>query len=248
MSAPSAILHFGEGLYKGFSFILTVEVGGSSVQAVWFERPELGTVVPLGEHRDNPWLLAAPGLVEGDRVRGAHHLGWMDVQASRELSMASPPLLSMNDAEAAALGEWWLCGRPPGTLLYIGLGTGVGAVAVADGAFVPVEFSHLTAFGPKRCGGCGRVGCLDAQIGGHALPTPLRSGDVEVVVQILGAAINQQEIAVDRVVVGGGMARRYPSLVSRLRDRVEPAVAASACPAFYKSAAPFGLLYAWQTR
>lgn len=228
--------------------ILAVEVGGSSVQAVRLERPESAEVVSLAEHRDAPWLLAAPGLVEGDRVRGAHHLGWLDVRASHELLMASPPLLSMNDAEAAALGESRLHSRPPGTLLYIGLGTGVGVVAVADGVFVPVEFSHRTSFGPKRCGGCGRVGCLDAQIGGHALPTPLRNGDVEAIVKVLGAAINQQEIAVDRVVVGGGMVRRYPSLVSRLRDRVEPAVAASACPALYKSAAPFGMLYAWQTR
>ncbi len=249
MSAPDAILHFRERLYKRlFSGILTVEVGGSSLQAVRFERPELGTVVPLSEHRSDPWLLAAPGLVEGDRVRGAHHLGWLDVQASRELSMASSPLLSMNDAEAAALGEWWLRGRLSGTLLYVGLGTGVGAVAIADGVLLPVEFSHLTAFGPKRCEGCGRAGCLDAQIGGHALPTPLHDGDVGAIVEALGAAISQQAIAVDRVVIGGGMARRYPSLVSRLRDRVEPAVAASACPASYKSAAPFGLLYAWQMR
>lgn len=228
--------------------ILTVEVGGSSTQAVRFEHPESGTIVSLGEHRNDPWLLAAPGLVEGNRIRGAHHLEWMDVQASYELSMASPPLLSMNDAEAAALGEWWLCGRPPDTLLYVGLGTGVGAAAVAHGVLTPVNLSHRTAFGPKRCDGCGRVGCLDAQIGGHALPTPLRDDDNEAVAEVLGAAVREQEMVIDRVVVGGGMARRYPSIVSRLRDQVEPSVAASACPSEYKSAAPFGLLYAWQTR
>lgn len=227
--------------------ILTVEVGGSSIQAVQFERLELATVVSLDKHRNEPWLLAAPGLVEGNRIRGAHHLRWMDVQASRELSMTSSPLLSMNDAEAAAIGEWWLCGQPQVTLLYIGLGTGIGAVAVADGILLSVEFSHLTAFGPKRCGGCGRLGCLDAQIGGHALPTPLRDNDIEVIAKTLGAAIEQQGITIERVVVGGGMTRRYPSIVSRLRDYVELPVAASACPAEYKSAAPFGLMYAWQT-
>lgn len=228
--------------------ILTVEVGGSSTQTVQFKRLESGTTVSLDEHRNDPWILAAPGLVEGNRIRRVHHLGWMDVQASHELSMASPPRLSMNDAEAAALGEWWLCGRPPGTLLYIGLGTGVGAAAVAHGTLFPVELSHLTTFGPKRCGGCGRVGCLDAQIGGHALPTPLRNDDCTAVVEILDAAIKQQEMVIERVVVGGGMARRYPSIVSRLRDRVGPSLAASACPNEYKSAAPFGLLYTWYTR
>jgi predicted NBD/HSP70 family sugar kinase len=174
--------------------MLTVEVGGSSTQAIQFEHPAWGTIVPLDGHRTDPWLLAAPGLVEGDRVRGAHHLGWLDVQASRELRMASPPLLSMNDAEAAALGEWWLCGQPQGMVLYIGLGTGIGAAAVAHGALVPVELSHRIAFGPKRWGGCGRMGCLDAQIGGHALPTPLGTDDIETIVNLLGVAINQQDI------------------------------------------------------
>ena len=228
--------------------MLTVEVGGSLTQAIQLEHPAWGTTVSLDEHRADPWLLAAPGLVEGNRIRGAHHLGWLDVQASNELRMTSHPLLSMNDAEAATLGEWWLRGQPHGTLLYIALGTGIGAAAVAHGALVPVELGHRTAFGPKRCGGCGRVGCLDAQIGGHALPTPLGNDDIETIVDVLSAAISQQEMAIDRVIVGGGKARRYPDIVSRLHKRVKSAVIASACPTQHKSAAPFGLLYAWQSR
>jgi len=78
--------------------MLTVEVGGSLTQAIQLEHPAWGTTVSLDEHRADPWLLAAPGLVEGNRIRGAHHLGWLDVQASSELRMASHPLLSMNDA------------------------------------------------------------------------------------------------------------------------------------------------------
>ncbi len=162
--------------------------------------------------------------------------------------MTSSPLLSMNDAEAAALGEWWLRGQPQGALLYIRLGTGIGAVAIADGVALSVEFSHLTVFGPKRCGGCGRLGCLDAQIGGHALPTPLRDDDAEFIAERLGKAIEQQEIRIEHVVVGGGITRRYPSIVSRLQGYATLPVAASACPAEYKSAAPFGLMYAWQMR
>ncbi len=115
--------------------MLTVEVGGSSIQAIHFATPMKGEVVPLAQYHAEPWLLAAPGLVEGDRIRGAHHLGWLDVRASHELLMPAPPLLSMNDAEAATLGEWWL------------------------------------PFGPQRCEGCERVGCLNAQIGGHGPPT-----------------------------------------------------------------------------
>ena len=226
--------------------MLTVEVGGSSTQAIVFERPDQGEIVSLAQHKSDPWLLAAPGLVEGNRIRGAHHLGWMDIQASHELQMTSSPLLSMNDMEAAALGEWSLRAQPPGVLLYIGIGTGASAVAVREGALLPLEFGHRPGFGPKRCGGCGRVGCLDAQIGGHALPTPLRDEDIETVVDILKEAIRQQEIEFDLIVVGGGMPRRYSEIVSRLQKRIEPPVVSSVCPSQYKSSAPFGLLYAWQ--
>lgn len=228
--------------------VLTVEVGGSSTQAIQFEHGDCGMIVPLDQHRTDRWFLAAPGLVEGDRIRGAHHLGWLDVQAHSELGMSFPPILGMNDAAAAALGEWRLRGGPDGTWLYIGLGTGIGAAAVAQGVLIPVEFSHLTSFGPKHCGGCGRVGCLDAQIGGHALATPLSDDDVDAVVDILGAAIRRQDIGIDSVVVGGRMARNHPIIWSRLQGRVKSLVHPSACPDDYKSAAPFGLLHAWRTR
>jgi predicted NBD/HSP70 family sugar kinase len=69
--------------------------------------------------------------------------------------------------------------------LYVGIGTGVGAVGVRDGEVVPIEFGHLTSFGDKTCGGCGRRGCLDAQIGGHALPDPLAGPDQELVARCL---------------------------------------------------------------
>lgn len=226
--------------------MLTVEVGGSSTQAILFEHPEQGRIVSLDEHQDDPWLLAAPGLVEGNRIRGAHHLGWLNVQASHELRMRSTPLLSMNDIEAAALGEWCLRGQPRGVLLYIGIGTGASAVAIRDGVLIQLEFGHRPGFGPKRCGGCGRVGCLDAQIGGHALPTPLRDEDIETVTDILQDAIRQQEMGFDLVVVGGGMPRRYSEIVSGLQKRIEFPVVLTACPRQYKSSAPFGLLYAWQ--
>ena len=91
--------------------MLTVEVGGSSVQAAIFDRvrdtyqPATARIVRLADHRADDWLLASPGLVEGDRVRGAHHLGWMDVRPGKELGMSRSPLFSLNDAEASALGE-----------------------------------------------------------------------------------------------------------------------------------------------
>jgi predicted NBD/HSP70 family sugar kinase len=166
----------------------------------------------------------------------------MDVRASDELGMDAPPMLSMNDADAAALGEWSIRGRPSGTLLYISMGTGVGATAVNDYNLIHVEFGHLAAFGPNHCAGCGRAGCLDAQIGGHTLPTPLSNKDIAKVVKVLSAALGKQEIEVDRIVVGGGLPRGYPQIVYGLNERSGPPVEPSASPEGFKSAAPFGLL------
>jgi hypothetical protein len=223
--------------------MLMIEVGGSSTQAISFDRPTQGFVVSLDDHRGDSWLPGAPGLVEGHRVRGAHHLDWMDVQASQELGMHSAPVLGMNDADAAALGEWVLRNRPEGTLLFISMGTGIGAAAVNDGQVVPVEFGHLTAFGLNRCGGCGRVGCLDAQIGGHTLPTPLSDEDISNIVNVLSAALTKQDVTPDRVVVGGGLPRRYPRIVFGLGERADQPIEPSASPQRFKSAAPFGTMY-----
>jgi hypothetical protein len=55
--------------------MLTIEVGGSSVQATLFDNNNGYRIVPISEHRDDEWAYAAPGLVDGDRVRGAHHTG-----------------------------------------------------------------------------------------------------------------------------------------------------------------------------
>lgn len=225
--------------------MLAVEVGGSSVQATLFENNGSFHFVPLADHRNDRWVYAAPGLVEANRVRGAHHLNWMDVQASEALGMTNPPLLGMNDAEASALGEWVLHGKLPGTMFYIVMGTGIGAIVVENGQVMPIEFGHLPGFGPLICGGCGNT-CFDAQIGGHALPTPLDDRDIAVIVGMLHEAMQRQGIQADRMVLGGGMNRRYPQIRERLEHLTNVPLFASAAPSGMKSAAPFGLMYAWE--
>lgn len=222
--------------------MLAIEVGGSSVQAVLFDAEGSSSVVPLAEHRDQEWVYSAPGFVDGDRVRGAHHIGWMDVSVQQELGMAQPPLLSMNDAAASSLGEWVLQGRPDGLMLYVVMGTGIGGMLVEDGQVTPIEFGHLPGFGPNLCGGCNNY-CLDAQIGGHALPTPLSSQDILFVVSLLAEAIGQVGIQPTIMVLAGGMNRAYPQIQAFLSRRVDFPVVGSLTPAGLKSASPFGLLH-----
>jgi predicted NBD/HSP70 family sugar kinase len=137
---------------------------------------------PAGTYR---WGLSAPGLVAEGRVQGAELLGWMDVEAWQILGYPRRPAVSMNDAQAQALAEWLLRDGAPDDLLYIGIGTGVAGARLVAGELVHVEFSHLTSFADAVCGGCGRASCLDAQIGGHALPQPLTGDDRARVVRLL---------------------------------------------------------------
>lgn len=149
----------------------------------------------------------------------------------------------MNDAEASALGEWVLQGAPVGTIFYVVMGTGIGAMFVADHEVIPLEFGHLPGFGPLICGGCGKD-CLDAQIGGHALPTPLEDEAVDRVVSLLHKAMMLQVIQADRMVLGGGLARNYPQIGERLERLSGIQTFPSATPVGLKSAAPLGLLHA----
>jgi hypothetical protein len=220
--------------------MLTIEVGGSSVQATLFDNTDGYRIVPISEHRDDDWAYAAPGLVDGDRVRGAHHTGWMNVLASEELGMARPPLLGMNDAEASALGEWVLHGQPAGLMFHVVMGTGIGGMLVEDGQVIPVEFGHLPDFGPQFCGGC-LNNCLDAQIGGHALPTPLGDEDIDYIVRLLNEAMGRANIQADLMVLAGGVNRGYPQIRERLQPLVDFPIVPSNTPGGLKSAAPFGL-------
>ncbi|GAB3923012.1 hypothetical protein GCM10029976_012620 [Kribbella albertanoniae] len=220
---------------------MAVEVGGPSVQTATLVDGSVvfvdGVARPETAYR---YGLAAPGWVVDGRVRGAHHLGWMDVEAWEELGFPRRPEVSLNDAEAGALGEWLLRVGEPADLLYVVIGTGVGAVRVSAGDVIAVEFGHQVGFGPAVCGGCGRRGCLDAAIGGHALPTPLGAEDEERVRESLVRAIELTELRAGATVVfGGGLVRSHPRVVPELKDmQVERSLA----PPEAKSAAHVGVL------
>ncbi|WKB53948.1 ROK family protein [Eleftheria terrae] len=143
------------------------------------EDPELRRrgVVGLG--------LGVPGAVDErtGMLRFAPNLGWKGVPLRdllRDALAGGPaaqlPLYVQNDADVAALGEFEF-GEPPVSepLVFLGLGTGVGAGIVVNdrlltgaGGFAG-EIGHtvLDAQGP-RCS-CGRRGCAEAFVGLAAL-------------------------------------------------------------------------------
>ena len=78
------------------------------------------------------------------------------------------PVIIENDANCAAVGEWWMgAGKDAGSLVMITLGTGVGGGIILDGKLwrgadgFGGEVGHMTIYpdGPK-CN-CGNYGCLE---------------------------------------------------------------------------------------
>jgi glucokinase len=80
------------------------------------------------------------------------------------------PTAFQNDANAAAMGEYWVgAGKDLHSLVLYTLGTGVGGGIIIGGNVVQGEHSHGAELGhvkieithPRQCG-CGRWGCLEA--------------------------------------------------------------------------------------
>lgn len=223
--------------------IACVEVGGSSVETVVF-APD-GTVVRIdGAVRPADTLLAiaTPGIVENGRVVAASSLGWLDVDPAEALGLGAGADLVLNDAEAAALGEVAL--RDDVTdALYVCIGTGLGAAVVEGGQVTAANLlGHLGGFSDKPCL-CGQTGCLETIASGWALPNPIEASAVEPVAIAIAAALAREPLATPHLVVlGGGIAHRYPALRAHLAEHApERAIELSAAPAGFKSAAAWGL-------
>lgn len=225
--------------------VACVEVGGGSTQTVVLGAGEpqvlAGAVPPPGL----PLLMAVPGIIAGDRVLAASNLGWYDVDPAAELGLDRQAALLRNDAEAAALGESALRGGP--SLVFVGLGTGVGGAVVTAGPVVAAAnlLGHTVGFGDAPCP-CGRRGCLETVAAGWALPDPLPPDRLPVLAAAVARAIRLEPLATPRlVVVAGGLARRHPALVAALaRELPDRAVEPTAAPPALKSAAPWGLALA----
>lgn len=94
--------------------------------------------------------------------------GLKDVALSEELErVLNIPVVTENDALAAAYGEYMLQVPRQKDLLYIGLGTGVGGGLIVNGQPFPgqhgvaMEIGHLIYEPGGRICGCGNRGCME---------------------------------------------------------------------------------------
>jgi polyphosphate glucokinase len=136
-----------------------------------------------------------PGVVKDNQpVTEPYNLaaGWVDFDYAAAFGC---PVRIINDAAMQALGSY-----KGGSLLFLGLGTGLGTTLVVDGVVIPMELAHLPY----------RKATYEDYVGVRAL---LRNGkkkwrkQVADVVSRLAAAFRP-----DDIVLGGGNSRQLKEL------------------------------------
>jgi len=191
--------------------VLVVDVGGTSVKIAAHGQSEprkfqSGPTMTVQQMVAGVKSLAAgwnydcvaigyPGVVKNNQpLTEPHNLahGWVEIDYPTAFGC---PVRISNDAALQALGSY-----QGGTMLFLGLGTGLGSTLIVDGNVVPMELAHLPY----------RKATYEDYVGVLALE---RLGKkkwrkrVEDVIERLTAAFHP-----DDVVLGGGNSRHVKNL------------------------------------
>lgn len=165
--------------------------------------------------------LALAGFVTPDRrgVRFAPHLAWRDAPvADRIADRLNLPVVVEHDVNAAALAERRF-GAAAGaaTVVFIALGTGIGAALLLDGelyrgAFgVAPELGHIRVVPDGRPCACGKDGCWERYCSGTALAT--------TAIELLSRDPSRSPV-LHRLVVGDRVTGRLVAAAAREGDPV----------------------------
>lgn len=197
--------------------ILVVDVGGTHVKILGTgqrERREFESGPTLTARRmvagvkrlAKDWQydvvsIGYPGLVLGGRIAAEPHnlaRGWTGFDFAKAFGK---PVRVVNDAAMQALGSY-----RKGTMLFLGLGTGLGSALVVDGHLVPMELAHLSY----------KKATIEDYVGLRGLE---RLGKkkwrehVAYMVERFAAAIHPDEI-----VIGGGNAKKLKEMPPGCRE------------------------------
>jgi len=134
--------------------VLVVDVGGTHVKMLasgestarkFDSGPGLtaGKMVKLVRAATRDWhydrvTLGFPGpIINGHALREPHNLGggWVGFDFSKAFGL---PVKVINDAAMQALGSY-----QGGSMLFLGLGTGLGSAMIVNGILEPMELAHL---------------------------------------------------------------------------------------------------------
>jgi polyphosphate glucokinase len=197
--------------------VLAIDVGGSHVKFLLsgdgFERrrfesgPKLtasemveGVVRATGDWSYGKVSIGIPAPVHAGRVvvdpvnLGS---GWAGFDFEKAFGR---PTKVVNDAAMQALGSY-----EGGTMLFLGLGTGLGSALVSDGIVEPMELGHLRF----------RKGTFEDYVGERGRKRRGEKKWLAIVVEVIEALAAALEP--DEVVVGGGNAKRLGALPANVR-------------------------------
>jgi polyphosphate glucokinase len=191
--------------------VLVIDVGGTHVKILatgQSERREFESGPTLTPRRmvagvrklAQDWRfdvvsIGYPGLVLKGRIAAEPYNlapGWIGFDFQRAFGR---PVRVVNDAAMQALGSY-----VQGTMLFLGLGTGLGSALVVDGHVVPMELAHLSY----------RKATIEDYVGLRGLERLGRKKwrkHVDFVVERFMAAMHPDEI-----VIGGGNAKELKEL------------------------------------
>ena len=162
-------------------------------------------VVRHFDHR-GPVGLTFPGVVVGGHTRTAANVdrGWIGLDAARLFREALDlPATVLNDADAAGLA-------PPGVVLVLTFGTGIGSALFVDGTLVPnTELGHLELRGKDA-----ERRASSAAKERHDLSWEQWAERVDEYLDLVEMLFSPQ-----LVVIGGGVSRKHERFLPLLRDR-----------------------------
>ena len=142
-----------------------------------------------------------PGLVLGGRiVKEPANLaeGWIGFDFERAFDC---PVKIVNDAAMQALGSY-----RGGTMLFLGLGTGLGSALVVDGHVVPMELAHLPY----------KKGEIEDYVGLRGLERLGKRRWREHVEHLVGRF--SLALHPDEIVIGGGNAKKIKTMPPSCRE------------------------------
>ena len=191
--------------------VLVVDVGGTNVkilatgQRTPRKAPSGPKMTPkkmvaevkalAGTWKYDAVAIGYPGRVHDGRILVEPHnlgKGWVGFNFTAAFGR---PVQVMNDAAMQALGSY-----KRGLLLFLGLGTGLGAALVADGVVIPMELAHLSF----------KNGTYEDYLGARALKKLGRKKWQKYVEY--GTARMIEAVLPDDVVLGGGNVKKLKKL------------------------------------
>ena len=196
---------------------LVIDIGGTNIKVMLPGRAE-PVKIPSGKSMTPAKMVRAirevtkgwsydnvsigyPGpVVDGRPAREPHNLGtgWVRFDYRKALGK---PVRIINDAAIQALGSY-----AGGNMLFLGLGTGLGAAMIRDGVVIPLELAHMPYHKDKT---------YEEYLGEKAMKRLGKKkwrDHVANVIEILRAGL-----VVDYVVLGGGNAKRIDRLPPRTK-------------------------------